>query len=348
MTRLYIAKLSHENFSLAFSEFKSILTSEEMPFNIELKVDEFVIFEVPELAIDILMKRAGLLLELGNFIDVVSIDEENAIEFLINTVKDIVNRDNYCLEVDSVKGFGKTMAEVLVQRIGSKGLCTRRKKSLGMKTLKISFIVNLGLIYEVVFRRRRKMYEDREPHRRPCYRPGTMKPTLARVYINLSKVSTLKHETVLDPFCGVGGFAIEACLMGLKTICSDIDKAMIGSAKINTEGFNCSTVVDLIEMDAGSQALASSRVDGIATDPPYGIQSTPWGEKSLENLLFKFIESSYDVLRKERFMVFATPLQLSRRIDKMLKLTGFDIVEKHLDKVHGSLTRVIYVVKKFE
>jgi len=347
MTRLYIVRLSHENYSLAFSEFKSILYSEEIPFNLELKIDEFIVFESPRLAIDILMKRAGLVLELGEFMDIISTDSEKAIDEIITIVKDISNKDNNCVEVDSIKSFGKQLSKSVVERIGIKNICTRKKIALGVNAIKISFIANVALIYRMMYRRRRKMYENREPHRRPSYRPGTMKPILARVFVNLSKVSTLKHELILDPFCGVGGFAIEACIMGLKTICSDIDKAMVSSAMLNIEGFSCTPFVDIVQMDAELQGLASSRVDGIATDPPYGIQSTPrGGDRSLENLLTKFIDNSYNVLKRGRYMVFAIPIQLSRKIDNILKEFNFEITEKHLDKVHSSLTRVIYVVKK--
>ncbi|MEM4848879.1 MAG: RsmD family RNA methyltransferase [Ignisphaera sp.] len=346
MTNIYVVRLSHENYSLAFSELKSILISEDIVHTIGLKLDEFILLEASETAVDILIKRAGLTLELGNFIDMVEVDNTDAVNLLMNVVKDIEGGDSICVEVDSVKGFGRDIAKVLVEQIGSKKLCTRKKINTGVKAVKISFIANVALIYTMFYRRRQKTYIHREPHRRPCYRPGTMKPILAKVFINLSKVSSLKHEVVLDPFCGVGGFAIEACLMGLRMICGDIDEAMVKGAKANIEGYSCQSMIDIARIDAGFRAIGSSRVDGIATDPPYGIQSSPKGDKSLENLMRKFIENSYSILRKGRYLVFAIPLVLSRKIDEMLKSSCFDVAEKHLDKVHGSLTRVIYVVKK--
>ncbi|MEM4513425.1 MAG: TRM11 family methyltransferase [Ignisphaera sp.] len=346
MTKVYVVRLSHENYSLAYSELQSILISEDVPYTIGLKLDEFVLLEAPEIAVKLIMKRAGLALELGNLIDIIEVENEDAVNYLVKTVKDIDEGDNICIEVDSIKGFGKDTAKVLVERIGVKKLCTRKKIDVGVKTVKVSFIVNIALVYSMFYRRKQKAYIHREPHKRPCYRPGTMKPLLARVFINLSKVSSLKHEVVLDPFCGVGGFAVEACLMDLRMICCDIDDLMVRGAKANINGYSCQPMVDIVKMDAGFEALGSSRVDGIATDPPYGILSSPKGDKSLENLICRFLENSYAVLRKGRYLVFATPVVFSRKIDEMLRVTGFDIIEKHLDKVHGSLTRVIYVVKK--
>ncbi|MEM2285525.1 MAG: RNA methyltransferase, partial [Ignisphaera sp.] len=94
------------------------------------------------------------------------------------------------------------------------------------------------------------------------------------------------------------------------------------------------------------EAIANLRVDGIATDPPYNIQSAPRGAKSLTDLLISFIDEASNVLRNGRYMVFATPIHIGRSIENALSESGFKIIEKHLDMVHGSLTRAIYVVKK--
>lgn len=344
MSKIYIARLSHKNFSLAFSEFNSILASEEIPYDIELKLDEYVVFTSPEIAIDILLKRSALILELGELIDVVNTDKNPG--ELFKSIIDSVGSDNACLSVDSVKGFGKNVARTVIKSLPFKKICTRKRIDEGFETIKLSLIANIAFIYRMFYRRRQYMYSYREPHRRPCYRPGAMKPLFARVFVNLSRASSLKGETILDPFCGVGSFAIEACLMGLKTICSDIDDAMIKGAKTNIESFGCTSKVDIIKMDAGFEAIASSSIDGIATDPPYGIQSSPKGGKSLEQLLSQFIDNAYEILKKGRFMVFAVPLTISKSIDRVLIERGFNVVEKHINMVHGSLTRTIYVVKK--
>lgn len=343
---LYIAKLSHENFSLAFSEFRSIFVAEEIPCDIELKIEEFIVFKTPSIGIDILLKRTALTLELGKLIDIVNVyrDYNN----LVHIVKDYTSSDNVCLIIDSIKGFGKDVAKMLMEDIAIRKICSRKIISNSkINIVKISLITNIALIYHMLYRRRQKIYIDREPHRRPCYRPGTMKPLLARVFVNLARVSSLRSEIVLDPFCGVGGFAIEACLMGLRALCSDIDDAMIRGAKTNINSFGCQYMADVIKMDACFEAIANEKIDGIATDPPYGIQSIiPRNYNSLENLIHRFIDSAYNVLKKNRFMVFAIPINITKKIDSVLINSGFEIIEKHIDMVHGSLTRVIYMVKK--
>lgn len=344
MEKTYVVRLSHENLSLALSEFNSILMSEEIAYDIELGIDEFAIFRAPRMAMDVLLKRAALILELGELVDIV--DADKSMDHLLRVVRDSIDEENVCLALDSVKGFGKDVAKKLVEALSTVKICTRKAIDKGARALKISFLENVAIVYRLLYRRRHSMYVDREPHRRPCYRPGTMKPILARAFINLSRVSTLKNEVVFDPFCGVGGFALEACLMGLRAICGDIDEAMVRGAKANMDGYGCSSMVDVLRMDARFEALAGSRVDGVATDPPYGIQTSPKGEETLEHLIAKFVDSVRDVLKAGRFMVFATPLSMSRRIDRVLQDTGFLVVERHVDKVHGSLTRAIYVVKR--
>jgi len=344
MSYSYIVKLSHQNFSLAYSEFRAILDSEEMPYETKFKLDEFIIFDSTKEAVDLLLRRAALAVEAGTFIEL--IDVERGLRDIVSIVKESLDNENSCVEIDSIRGFGSEIAKALVDIIGIKSLCTRKKKESGMQPIKIALIANIALIYRVIYRRRQRLYSDREPHKRPCYRPGTMKPVLARLFVNLSRVSSLRRELVLDPFCGVGGFAIEACLMGLRSVCCDVDENMVMGARINIEGYDCHSLVDIARMDAGLGALASYRVDGIATDPPYGIQSVPRGYKSLIHLMSKFIENAYNTLKNRRFMVFAVPLQLTKELDRVLTEHGFEIKEKHIDMVHGSLTRTLYVVKK--
>lgn len=343
MARVYIARLSHENFSLAYSEFNSIMIAEGIEHKVEFKLDEFVLFRSSTIGIDVLLKRAALIIELGKLVDIVEYDDK---DLLIKLMKDSIDRDEICIAIDSVRGFGKNIAEELIKIVPPKNICTRRKIDEGFRVLKLSLVANVAFIYWLIYRRRQKMYIDREPQHRPCYRPGTMKPLLAKTFVNLSRVSILRRETVLDPFCGVGGFAIEACLMGLEAICSDIDEHMVRGAQVNIARYGCCESVDAIQMDAALEAIANLRVDGIATDPPYNIQSAPRGAKSLTDLLISFIDEASNVLRNGRYMVFATPIHIGRSIENALSESGFKIIEKHLDMVHGSLTRAIYVVKK--
>ncbi len=332
----FIARLSNEHASLPFSELKAIIESEPIDMRIVDKIDEYVVLRGDKSALRVLMKRAALVKEYGLLLTIASANEMERIKESVDSYL-----ENSCIDIEFIRGFGPEFADYVknLYRATRRGETRRCEKNI-----KIVFVAGIAIVYEVLAKRRMHEYYGREPHRRPVYRPGTMKPLLARAYVNLARVSSLKKETVVDPFCGVGGFVIEACWMGLHCVCIDIDKRMIEGARANSYGYECDNVIELIHGDAALLPLRSLSVDGIATDPPYGRQSVPRGY-TLPMLLCRFIDMAREILRSKRFMVFAAPITLDNIITSKLREADFKVIEKHLDWVHGALTRVIYVVQ---
>ncbi len=332
----FIVRLSNEHASLPFSELKAIIESEPIDMRIADKIDEYVVLQGDKSALQVLMKRAALVKEYGLLLTIVAANEMERIKEIADSYL-----ENSCIDIEFVRGFGPELADYVRNHYRAiRHSETKRCE----RNIKIVFVAGIAIAYEVLAKRRMREYYGREPHRRPVYRPGTMKPLLARAYVNLARVSSLKKETVADPFCGVGGFAIEACWMGLHCICIDIDKRMIEGAHTNSYGYECDNVIELIHGDAALSPLRGLSVDGIATDPPYGRQSVPRGY-TLPTLLSRFIDTAREILRSKRFMVFAAPITLDSVIASKLREVDFKVVEKHLDWVHGALTRVIYVVQ---
>lgn len=332
---IFVFRLSNELFSLALSELKAILLSDAMELKIGDRIDEFLfIYTDTKTALNI-CDRASLVIEMGSLIDIV--DESDVAE-IIRVVKDLQHEVDICIFLDSVRGFGKEYIKQFLNAYNLRHKLWRRCS----KSLKISFVNGIAIVYEVLYRRRQLKFEEREPQKRPCYRPGTMKPQLARTLVNLSRVSPRLKHLLLDPFCGVGGIVLEACSMNIPALCSDLDVKMCLCAKKNIEHFYCDNKVDILIADATRNGLRGYTADAIVTDPPYGIQSIPVGT-SLVNLVKEFIAISSDVIKSGRCMVFAVPIELEVKVDKLLTNYGFEIEEKHLNMVHGSLTRVIYV-----
>jgi tRNA (guanine10-N2)-dimethyltransferase len=334
MLTMYIARLSNELLSLAISEFFSIVNAENIECNIHKRIDEFIFFKSSEDLIKLFIIRSALLIELGKVIDILS--EDN---YLYETIKNYIDVDS-CIDVDSIRGFGKKNAFQIQKLFSSMGIRWRKCK----KRIKIALIAGLAIIYEVLYRRKEVKFYDREPHRRPCYRPGTMKPILARALVNIAKVSSRRREHILDPFCGVGGIALEACNMGLQVTCIDIDRKMIDGAKINSNAYSCGDKAEFIQSDSLYNIFRSRFFNAIVTDPPYGIQSVPRSQ-TLQNLIERFIYNSYEVVKRGGHIVFAIPIHFENFIDMLLSNLGAIILEKHLNRVHGSLTRVIYVIR---
>ena len=183
----------------------------------------------------------------------------------------------------------------------------------------------------------RKSYHKREPAKRPNFRPGSMKTDYARALVNLSRIRS--GEVFLDPFCGSGGILIEASLVGANCIGTDIDYKAAVSSTQNLNAFSSNFFSILI---GDSRFLPIKNVQGIATDPPYSIQSSTHGEE-LENLIHSFLKESESILSKNRYLVFSSPSKVAP--EKLIQKTNYEIVSLIDTRIHKSLTRRILVVK---
>jgi tRNA (guanine10-N2)-dimethyltransferase len=182
-----------------------------------------------------------------------------------------------------------------------------------------------------------KRFVERQPKKKIKFHPAMLKPKLARVLINL----TAAKRKLLDPFCGTGSVLIEAGVLGLKPIGSDIERKMVWYSKLNTEHFKIKC--DLHQLDATEleKHFKPNSIEAIACDPPYGKSSTLAGKK-LNELYPKFLDSANKVLKLSCRLVMIRPDYLKLPINsKQWKKCGeFDWY------VHGSLTRKILVLEK--
>jgi len=183
----------------------------------------------------------------------------------------------------------------------------------------------------------RNEYREREPGKRPSFRPGSMKTDFARALVNLSRIR--EGETFYDPFCGGGGLLIEASVIGAYTIGSDISAEAISSSKINMRKFG-RNAYSIIRGD--SRTLSVKTAQGIATDPPYSIQSSTHGE-TVSELISDFLIESKTILEPERYLVFSCPSQV--KPEKLAQKADYEIVSMIDTRIHKSLTRRIMVIK---
>ncbi|MHC1605534.1 MAG: DNA methyltransferase [Candidatus Methanofastidiosia archaeon] len=177
-------------------------------------------------------------------------------------------------------------------------------------------------------------FASRKPQHRPYFHPSSIDPRLARALVNLSGA----RKDVLDPFCGTGGILIEAGLMGLHVYGIDIEEKMVDGAMANL--FFYSIEGDVRKGDSRHIGTVFNRkFEAVVTDVPYG-KSTVVGD-------------SVDALYKKAFIEISKHLEgkavivLSRNFD--FESVGFEVVHKFVIRVHRSLERHIYVLKrKFE
>jgi len=187
----------------------------------------------------------------------------------------------------------------------------------------------------------REEYSRRHPKTRPFFHPGVLLPKIARAAVNLTRIKGGKK--LLDPFCGTGGFLIEAGLIGAKVYGCDINSEMVKGCRKNLEHYG---IRDFhLEVGDARQLLDKypNSFDAIATDPPYGISASTGG-LSLDKLYKEAFSSFYGVLKKGGFACVLSPEKIET--EKYAVDSGFTIVETHFDRVHAALTRKILVIRK--
>jgi len=178
----------------------------------------------------------------------------------------------------------------------------------------------------------RSSFEARRPHLKPFFHPGVLMPRMARSLVNLTQVRA--GETLLDPFAGTCGILIEACLISIVGVGIEVQRRLTAGALCNLGDLDCSLLLG----DAKHLPLKNSSIDGAVLDIPYG-RSAKILAKSKESLLEESLGELYRTIKPDRRMVIVA----DSSIEDLLAKAGFKILQKHIDRVHKSLTRQIFL-----
>lgn len=203
-----------------------------------------------------------------------------------------------------------------------RGLITDSKLYVGLKINEIN----------------RRQFEERKVQNRPFFSPISLHPKIARVLVNLSSIKN--NETLLDPFCGTGGILLEAGLMGIKVIGSDIEEKMIKGCKKTLDYYEIKNY-KLFCSDIGDINKHIDVVDAVVTDLPYGKSTTTKGEEMLK-LYKRAFKNISNLLKEDGKAVIG----LSNNDFIPIGEEYFSLVEKHDFRAHRSLTRHFVVFQK--
>ena len=198
-------------------------------------------------------------------------------------------------------------------------------------------------------------FESRKAHLRPFPHPSSLHPKLARAFVNITGI---EEGTLLDPFCGTGGFLIEAGLMGIKIIGCDISKNMAKGCKENLNHFKIKNY-RIINQNALN---IKKKADYVVTDLPYGLNSNVYLQynkrslkkfdnkinlkiktnkkdaiKNLERFYLRFLTKLRKILKNKAIIIFPSYVDYRR----LLKAAKFKIDKEFSIYVHRSLTRKI-------
>ena len=330
-------ELSGEHATLPSAEALSCLESLNADFRVHLKLDGCLVVELKNDAgfIPAMSERLSMT---HHIIEVLGIGGA-AVDEVLDTVgisaPDVAG--TYSVRVKSIRGYAKIDTESMERRIG--GIFYRRGARADLKNPDIRFRVLLtqgksifGIIRGSVDR---GAFEARKPHYKPFFYPGVLMPRVARALVNIAR----PVEALYDPFCGTGGILVDAGLIGLDVIGGDVQRKLLLGAKMNQEHYNIS--YSLLYQDACRMALCDRSVDAAVTDPPYG-RSAAIKAESLEHLLSCSLDELHRVLKRGKRAVFVS----EREIDAIAEEAGFRLAERHVQRVHRSLTRRIYVLDK--
>ncbi len=176
----------------------------------------------------------------------------------------------------------------------------------------------------------RKQFDLRKVAERPFFSPISLHPRYARALINLTEAR--RGDTVLDPFCGTGGIVLEAAMLGMKAIGSDIDPEMVEGCKRNLEHFNVQADVQVA--DIGDVPSIFGKVGAVATDPPYG-RAASTKKEDIDLLYSRGIRATAEVLSSGKRAGIVLPREV--------RTEDMELQELHKQRVHRSLTRHYHI-----
>lgn len=342
---LYLFHLSGESPELALAEVKALFETYSLKYEIKEKKGHLILIEssAGEGSVKKLSERSALVKSSG---------------LLITTLRNLELKSFDKIDWSFVKSPFAVRVEDLIGIVtpGTEGKLAGpiwwflekhgKLPSVDLANPKttIYFIIDKKKIYvqKLIWKAQKGRFLLREPTKKPAFHPTALKPKLARLLVNLSRVK--EHELLLDAFCGTSSILVEAALMGMKTAGVDIDEKMINASKINLKFYKIKNF-KLIEGNALEleNHFKKNSVDAIATDPPYG-RSSRIGADSIQDLYRGFLVSAHGILKKGRHLAMLYPHYSG--IEKLVNRKKWKTVDKGSWYVHGGLTRKCLVLKK--
>lgn len=180
----------------------------------------------------------------------------------------------------------------------------------------------------------------RAVEKRMHFSPVSLHPRRAAGLLHLARVPP--GGRVYDPFCGTGGFVLEAALEGYDALGSDLDGFMVQGTLQALADVGPQPLDGVVfEADIDAAAALVGEVDGIVTDLPYGRASSTAGEDlgDLYERAFRAFEAM--LAPGARAVVGLAEPALLGRLGP-----GFEVEEHHTERMHRSLTRHFVVLRR--
>lgn len=323
----FLFELSGDNPSLSKAEALACLRAESPGSRSIDSGPGFLISECDEQAIGQVAGRLALTHRLGRYLGSAPLDR------LRDTAAELeLPEGTLCVRARKVEGLHQELNTLdLTRRVGG-DLSSKHNIDLTSADVNLRILISeqahLFLDQYVIDR---KQFDRRKVAERPFFSPISLHPRYARALINLTEVR--KGDIVLDPFCGTGGLVLEAAMMGMKALGSDIDPEMVNGCLRNLEHFGVDDAVVKV-CDIGDIHDVFGEVDAVATDPPYG-RAASTKKEEINGLYERGLESIGRTVAPGGRIGIVLPREIDGR--------GLELQQLHKQKVHRSLTRHYHV-----
>jgi len=331
----YAFELSGEHESLPRCEALALVEIFSDRYHEQSYLDQCLIVEAEGLDVRALGDRLAMT---HRIIEVMAICEADLEDLARSVALLSLPDESYRIRARRIKN-ASPRADAVEHEIGRVLLGKGIRADLKSPNIELRAVITSGKIIlgVEVARVDRSSFEARRPHLKPFFHPGVLMPRMARSLVNLTQIRA--GERLLDPFAGTCGILVEACLMGIECLGIEAQGRLVKGAICNLENMNCALVLG----DAKRLALKDASIYGAVLDIPYG-RSARILASSKEDLLKESLSELFRVIRPGRRMVIVA----DGPIDSQISNAGFTVIQSHLDRVHRSLIRHIFLCQREE
>lgn len=292
--RRYLAVLGRTE-DLSFAELQTVLFREDDGFPSLEHLDHLVIIRHRH-ALDC----SSLLERLGGTLKIAALTRSETTQSFVDRLVTVLKNESLgktklVFGVSLVKESGKVegdkllLSKLLKERLTRDGIASRyilsaRGTELTSAQVKLHGLVELYVIWRngSVEIARTLVVQDFQgfaarDYGRPYARPGQgmLPPKVARMMVNLAfRHTPSKKSVLLDPFCGTGTIAMEAMMLGIPTINSDLKTEQVEGTKRNLAWLARRAPQSewLVHASDATKitAIVKRKVDAIVTEPYLG------------------------------------------------------------------------------
>ncbi|MEM0085220.1 MAG: methyltransferase domain-containing protein [Candidatus Methanomethylicia archaeon] len=336
-------RLSCEHESLPTAEVKAVMEAERIPYKSKFSPPCIFRVSMPLKYVDIILKRSGMVFFCAKELVFCDANYDSIFKSCRDVDWSFISNKSFCVRVKRVLASSTDLStrflEFEIGRIISNSLSGSTHVNLKSPDVTIIGVLSGGnfILGVLLGESLRSTFYSRWVGNRPFIHPSSLDPIVSRLFVNLCRAR--RGEIFLDPFCGSGGFLIEAALIGCEVIGLDVDEKMLRGCKLNMESLGLKGF-HLFLGDARKVPFKSVRY--VATDPPYGRTASTKG-MNLKDLLIDFFEEMKTLLSKDGYLCLASPYTIG--LSHLGLSMGFNLIESHLMRVHKSLVREICIFK---